>query len=72
MQKIQASGSTALHTLVPIQRYGHCNFTSAELMAGFAILLRKVAGQAPVDAESWLRTPEDRARYRELVELHRY
>ena len=33
-----------LHTPITVNRYGHCNFTDAELLAGFAVLVLKVSG----------------------------
>lgn len=43
--KILASNSTDLYSHIPISRYGHCNFTSSETMAGFGILVGMVTGQ---------------------------
>jgi pimeloyl-ACP methyl ester carboxylesterase len=70
-QKIAANGSLARHTLIPIDRYGHCAFTTTEVMAGFAILLYKVGREDLAGAEALLPTPADRARYRELVQRYR-
>lgn len=33
---------------IPIARYGHCNFTGAEVQAAFGILVWRVTGQMPV------------------------
>lgn len=71
LQKIRASGSTARHALLPINRYGHCNFSTTEMMAAFAILLSKVAGQELGGVEPWLRTPAERAAYHALLQQHR-
>jgi len=43
--KVTASGSTALHTNLPIGRYGHCSFTVPEVLAAFQTLVLKVTGQ---------------------------
>lgn len=70
-RKVKASGSSALHALIPVQRYGHCAFEPAELVAGFAILLRKVSGHAPTGAEAVLKTQQQRAAYRALLQQYR-
>ncbi len=43
--KVQTSGAGRF-TLLPIQRYGHCNFTSQEVLTAFAVLVLQVTGQA--------------------------
>jgi hypothetical protein len=40
--KLVAAGSTASVGQLPVGRYGHCNFTPAEVLAGFSILLQAV------------------------------
>ena len=40
--KIDASGSTILHYNIYVAQYGHCAFTTSELLQGFLILLHKV------------------------------
>jgi pimeloyl-ACP methyl ester carboxylesterase len=42
--KAAPSGGGSL-TSIPIVRYGHCNFTSAEILAAFGLLVRKSTGQ---------------------------
>jgi len=36
--------SKLLHTPITINRYGHCKFTDAEVLAAFALLVLKVSG----------------------------
>ena len=36
--------SRLLHTPITINRYGHCKFTDAEVLAAFAVLVLKVSG----------------------------
>lgn len=43
-QKVVASGSEALHTNIPVLRYGHCAFTGDEVLAAFAVLVYRVTG----------------------------
>jgi pimeloyl-ACP methyl ester carboxylesterase len=43
--KALLNGSAWLHTNLPIVRYGHCNFTTGELVGAFALLVLKVSGQ---------------------------
>ncbi|MDO1449429.1 hypothetical protein Q0590_24350 [Rhodocytophaga aerolata] len=38
-------GKSAYFTPITVQRYGHCTFTEAELVAGFSLLVQKVKGQ---------------------------
>lgn len=40
--KVFKSGSSFLHTNIPIFRYGHCNFKTSELLGAFAVLIFKV------------------------------
>ncbi len=70
-QKITKAGSAGNHTMIPIIRYGHCNFTTADLVASFAILVYKVTHQDLAGAESVLKTPADRAYYRSLVQQYK-
>ena len=37
--KVEASGSTILHYNMYVERYGHCSFTTSELLQGFVVLL---------------------------------
>jgi len=42
--KIITQGTSALFDGIPVVRYGHCNFTEAEILKGFGLLLQKVKG----------------------------
>lgn len=42
--KLAANGNTQA-TLVPIRRYGHCNFTTDEVLKGFSLMVLKATGQ---------------------------
>lgn len=44
-QKAQKAGDANFLTPIPIFSYGHCNFTSAELLASFGLLVQQVTGQ---------------------------
>jgi hypothetical protein len=44
--KSRPTGAGSL-TPVPIFRYGHCNFTSTEVLAAFGLLVLRVAGSQP-------------------------
>jgi hypothetical protein len=37
-------GTSALFSGIPVDRYGHCTFTEAEIIAGFSLLVQKVKG----------------------------
>lgn len=43
--KIARNGNGRRHVNLPIVRYGHCQFTAAEALAAFAILVSKVTGE---------------------------
>jgi pimeloyl-ACP methyl ester carboxylesterase len=40
--KVASAGSGAMVTQIPVNAYGHCNFTLDELLAAFAVLVGKV------------------------------
>lgn len=56
---------------LPSLRYGHCNFSQAEVTFALGVLLAKTGGQTlSVTAEQALTTEEARQEYRELVRQH--
>ena len=59
-----------LHTPITIHRYGHCNFTDAELLAAFAVLVLKVTGQNLLVARSALPKAQARASFLSLARQH--
>jgi hypothetical protein len=59
-----------LHTPITIDRYGHCEFTDAEILAAFALLVLKVSGYNLVASKSVLPRPEAQARFLDLAERH--
>ena len=67
-EKVEATGSRHLYAYIPVRRYGHCEFKSSEVLAGFALLVRKATGAALEGAEKAL--PDADAR-RAFVELAR-
>ena len=62
--KVLRVSDPRLRVLVPAFRYGHCNFTPWEALLSFAILVSKVAGQAPAGAEALLPDAASRQEYR--------
>lgn len=42
-QKVRANGNTGV-TQLPIRRYGHCAFTTTEVLAGFGLMVLKTTG----------------------------
>jgi hypothetical protein len=52
--KIFANGSGPLHTVIPVFRYGHCEFEMKNILVGFAVLVFKVALQDLLVPESLL------------------
>jgi hypothetical protein len=59
-----------LHTPITIDRYGHCNFTDAETLAAFAVLVLKVSGYNLLVSRSVLPRAEARAEFLRLARLH--
>lgn len=53
--KVKAAGSSDV-ILIPTPRYGHCNFTTAEVLAAFGLLVLKVTGSRPAGIE-WVFDP---------------
>ena len=62
--------SRLLFTPIKIQRYGHDNFTEAEILAGFAILVLRVSGADLVVPESILPDPSARTVFTSLAESY--
>jgi len=46
--KVAAMGSSAQVTQIPTNAYGHCNFTPAQLLGAFGLLVKQVTGSEPV------------------------
>ena len=51
------------------QRYGHCNFTTAQVLIGFIILIDRVTQSIPTDSEAVL-AADQRQEYRGLFFEH--
>ena len=45
--KVRAAGRGGRLISLPVFRYGHCNFTIAELVAAFGLLVQQVTGAQP-------------------------
>lgn len=66
--KIAAAGAGDQHLNIPVVlRYGHCNFSPAQALISFVLLVRQTTGNALVNAERVLEQAEDRAEYRRLA-----
>jgi dienelactone hydrolase len=48
--KVGRSGATARLTQIPVERYGHCNFESSELVGAFTSLIDRVTRPLAVHA----------------------
>ena len=55
-----------LHTPITIDRYGHCNFTDAEVLAAFAVLVLKVTGSDLLVSGNVLPRPQAQAEFLRL------
>jgi hypothetical protein len=62
--------SRLLNTAFTINRYGHCNFTDAEVLAAFAVLVLEVSGQNLLVSRSVLPQPGARAEFLDLARRH--
>lgn len=48
-KKVNVNGSPGLYHNIPVMRYGHCNFTTEEVLTGFALLIFQVTGKELFD-----------------------
>jgi hypothetical protein len=60
-------GSRAFYTPITVERYGHCNFTDAEILAAFSTLVLKVSGAQLVVPQNALPDPAARAAFQALA-----
>ncbi|HKJ44422.1 MAG TPA: alpha/beta hydrolase [Balneolales bacterium] len=44
-QKIVRQGSSSLHVNIPVNSYGHCNFTTADLLGAFSALINMTSNK---------------------------
>ena len=61
--KTIAAGSARMHVNIPVARYGHCSFTTAETLGAFALLVSRVTGQPLAGAQTALQSTASRAEY---------
>jgi pimeloyl-ACP methyl ester carboxylesterase len=66
--KIFANGSGLMHTNIPIIRYGHCEFEMQDVLAGFAVLVFKVALQDLFVPQSLLPYADEQAEFLQTAE----
>jgi len=66
--KIFTNGSGLMHTNIPVFRYGHCEFEMQDILAGFAVLVFKVALQDLFVPESLLPLAADQAEFLQKAE----
>jgi hypothetical protein len=59
-----------LETRITVDRYGHCNFTDAEVLAAFAVLVLKVTGYNLLVSTNVLRDGSARAEFLRLARQH--
>ena len=68
--KVLASGSFSYLTPIPIERYGHCEFTMEEVLAAFAILVFRVSRENLFVVEDMFPNAAFRAKFVELAGRH--
>jgi pimeloyl-ACP methyl ester carboxylesterase len=66
--KVQASGSSALRVNIPVNRYEHCNFTPAEAVLAFAVMVNKASQQPLAGVAQVLPDPREQAEFRRLAD----
>ncbi|HYT04452.1 MAG TPA: hypothetical protein VEM13_06175 [Gemmatimonadales bacterium] len=59
-----------LETRITIDRYGHCNFTNAEVLAAFAVLVLKVTGVNLLVSSGVLPRAEQQAEFLRIARAH--
>lgn len=69
-EKVRLAARTDQHRLLPVERFGHCAFTSAEAVYAFGTLVRAVTGSALAAPARALHTPEQRRQYQDLQRRH--
>ena len=62
--------SRLLNTAITVNRYGHCKFTDAELLAAFAVLVLEVSGQNLLVSRTVLPQPQAQAEFLDLARRH--
>jgi hypothetical protein len=67
--EVEQTQAQRLHTHLPfLERYGHCNFTIAQLLFGFIVLLHEATRSVPAEAEAALATAEQRQEFEALMQ----
>ena len=67
--KVLAFPNAAPFAAASIERYGHCAFTQAEVLAGFALLVQETGGALSVPA-SLFSNQSQASRFLELAHAH--
>lgn len=66
--KLRARGtSLRMYGHIPTTSYGHCNFTSGQILAGFAWMVYKTTGALPGGGLSALPAASDRVQYQRIL-----
>ena len=69
-EKVLANQSERHHTHFEIDRYGHCNFTFEEILAGFSVLTENVTAKPLEVPESLFDDEIKKSKYIELMRQH--
>jgi pimeloyl-ACP methyl ester carboxylesterase len=67
LAKVAASGSLGRFLAIPVDRYGHCNFTPAEVLVAFGALVLRTEGIGLAGVATALKNPEARAEFDRLA-----
>jgi len=71
LSKVLARGAARHYLHLPVIRWGHCNFTAAEVLAAFALLTLKVEGLPLGGVQAALPDPEAQETFENLLKQHR-
>jgi len=70
--KVRDTGTMAERVNIPALRYGHCNFMPWEALLSFAIMVARVQGSPPANAQTILPDAVSRAAYLQALALQGY
>jgi hypothetical protein len=70
LAKVIKRGSGHLYSHIPVIRYGHCEFTTTEVLVAFALLVLRVSGSELSGVEDVLPDEEARLEFWQLAQEH--
>ncbi len=68
--KVLFAQSASNHVNIPIERYGHCNFTAVEILIAFGLMINMASGDVLDGVENVIAQPEAQSEFIEAAEVH--